>query len=392
MFESNIKKRKEQFKKMLRQTVLEDITSIHQIHTPYSLCNNMILKLEKYINLKSEKINIFVLFAPELVYTLIEYGVLPENITFLSDSEMRNTWVRKMGAQTICYKIPDIIKIIKKGEYIMGKKSKIIVGNPPYQDKNTKSTPLWQKFIKLSLKHWEKNGEMCMVCPPAWRKEGHELLKEFCNRKLRYLEIYNEQSGQDIFNCSTRFDIIWLKNTPNEDETSIIIDENGKKNEININKYPFIPHVYSDLFFKCMALNGEEKIKILHNRSMYGNDKKWMSTEKTEKFKFECIHATPCNAPPVMLYSSIKKEHFGVKKVIVGKTSPEKCFYDNGEYGITNNCFGIVVNDEEEANNIIKCMRDKKFINLMNNCKFSGQAIEWKIFNHFKKYFWKENF
>jgi hypothetical protein len=52
--------------------------------------------------------------------------------------------------------------------------------------------------------------------------------------------------------------------------------------------------------------------------------------------------------------------------------------------------FGIKINSEQEAENIIKAITSDKFNDFLGACVYSGFYYSYKIFNHFKKDFWRE--
>ena len=94
-----------------------------------------------------------------------------------------------------------------------------------------------------------------------------------------------------------------------------------------------------------MAKENEEKIEIWHNRTIYGNDQKWINNTKTDEFIYPIVYST--GKERRLQYSSKKDDYiFNKKKVILGKASPENGFYDKGEYGVSNHCFAIVVKDD----------------------------------------------
>ena len=92
--------------------------SIQNVHTPYGLCNEVVDKLFQSIDsIKEDKI--LVLFNLEFVVVLIEQGVKPENIVFLSDSRQRKMIAEKLKVEVYGFNPFDLIK--KERNIIMKK-------------------------------------------------------------------------------------------------------------------------------------------------------------------------------------------------------------------------------------------------------------------------------
>jgi hypothetical protein len=267
----------------------------------------------------------------------------------------------------------------------------LILGNPPYQDFENERMPLYQKFIEKSFNFLkEPNGYMVMVHPPAWRKPFHKLLNMFKERNLKYLRIHDNQDGQKVFGAGTRYDWYFLENKKYEGKT-IIIDEKGVKNFIDIRPYSYIPHSDFDLFEKILAKDGEEKIEIIFSYSSYESRQKWMSKEKSEEFSYPCVHATSKSGVKLWYSKTNQNGHFGIPKIIMGAASPENGFFDEkGEYGMTQHSMGISVESKSEGEFILSKLNTNVFKRILNSTKFAGFETDKNILTAFKKDFWKE--
>ena len=359
--------------------------NLQNVFTPYDLCDKMIDKVCKYCELKGKKILVTNL---EFAIVLIERGIDPKDICFLTDCEQKAKFGQKIGVEIMSDDFFDFFEKVQEKKEV--RTWDCVIENPPYQNPKNKHKSLWQRFVEMGFNIANDGGIISFIHPSAWRKPNHPLYSVFQDKQLEYLEIHNQSDGQKTFGCGTRYDWYVLINKAKKNDT-IILDEDGVSKKIDMSSKPFIPHKHSEVLEKCIGGKGEKRIKVIHSRSMYGNDKPWMSKEKDDKFLYPCIYSTPCGKPPVLLYSSKKDGHFGVKKVVLGKASPENCFYDEkGEYGVTNNCIAIEVDSTKEAENIIAAIRSEKFIEMMDICKWSGFSIEPEVFEFFKKDFWKE--
>ena len=53
-------------------------------------------------------------------------------------------------------------------------------------------------------------------------------------------------------------------------------------------------------------------------------------------------------------------------------------------------CFGLEISSKEEGDNIIKAINSDKFREILKNTKWSTFQTDWRMFQEFKKDFWKE--
>ena len=257
---------------------------------------------------------------------------------------------------------------------------------------------IWQYFTKKSLNEWlSPNGYLLFVNPPGWRKPNTEkgkYTKMFelmtMQNQMLYLEIHGIKDGQNIFNAGTRYDWYLIKKVSKYKNT-IVIDENGKHNEIDLSEWTWLPN--SNILEIKMLLSKDENNRclILQSMSAYEPRKKWMSQIKSEEFKYPVIDSTPKKGVKY-LYSKINdKGHFGISKVIFGQTGIYNPIIDmEGKYGMTQHAMAIQVDNLEEATNISKAIQSDKFNKIIKSTLFSLYAIDWNIFKEFKRDFWKE--
>ena len=275
-----------------------------------------------------------------------------------------------------------------------------VVGNPPYNSSGNTATgnTIWQYFTKKSLNKWLlPNGYLLFVHPPGWRKPNTErgkFTKMFDlmtkQNQMIYLEIHGIKDGQKVFNCGTRYDW-YLVEKKRRYKNTIVIDEEGKKNVVELGELSWLPNSNILEINKILARDGDEKCPIMYDRTAYGADKKdRVSSVETKEFKYPCIHSTPKSGIRYMYSKVNNRGHFGVSKVIFGDSGIYKPVIDmDGKYGMTQHSMAIMVDSLEEANNICKAINSDKFDNIIKSCLFSSYAIDWNIFKEFKKDFWK---
>jgi len=276
----------------------------------------------------------------------------------------------------------------------------MICGNPPYNSSGDTATgnTIWQNFTKKSLNEWLlPNGYLLFVHPPGWRKPNTErgkftkmfdlMTKE---NQMLYLEIHGIKDGQKVFNCGTRYDWYLIQKT-NQYKNTIIVEQDGKYNEINLCELSWLPNSNIIEINKILAKNDDGRCPIIQSMSAYEPRKKWMSLKETPEFKYPCIHSTP-KAGIRYMYSKVNdRGHFGVSKVIFGESGIYNPVIDmEGKYGMTHGVMAIKVDNLEEANFISKAIESDKFDKIIQSCIFSSFRIDWNVFKEFKKDFWKE--
>ena len=274
-----------------------------------------------------------------------------------------------------------------------------IGGNPPYNSSGDTATgnTIWQDFTKKSLNEWLlPNGYLLFVHPPGWRKPNTErgkFTKMFDlmvkQNQLLYLEIHGIKDGQKVFNCGTRYDWYLIEKT-NQYKNTIIVDEDGNKNEINLCELSWLPNSYLESVIKILSFD-DNTCEMVYSPSAYEHRKKWMSHKKIDDFKYTCIHSTPKSGIRYMYSKVNDRGHFGVPKVIFGEAGINDVIIDiNGEYGLTNGAIGIKINNLIEGENYKKALKSDKFDKVLKGCLFSSYRVDWNIFKEFKKDFWKQ--
>jgi len=276
-----------------------------------------------------------------------------------------------------------------------------VSGNPPYNSSGDTATgnTIWQDFTKKSLNEWLlPNGYLLFVHPPGWRKPNTErgkFTKMFDlmtkQNQMLYLEIHGIKDGQKVFNCGTRYDW-YLIEKRKQSKNTIVVDDDGKKNEIDLTILNWLPNSNILEINKILATKDDEKCPIMYDRTAYGADKKErMSSIKGQDFKYICVHSTPKSGIRYMYSKVNDRGHFGVSKVIFGESGIYKPVIDmEGKYGMTHGAMAIKVDNLEEATSISKVIESDKFDKIIQSCIFSSFRIDWNIFKEFKKDFWKE--
>ncbi len=370
----------------------KDDGQLQVVHTPFWLCEDILRKVSEFRNLKNS--NMLVLFNLEFLDVLLDsIGTKPSKITFAADAETKLEAAKAMGCNTL-----NVTCSKKRGVEIMlepKKKFDVIVMNPPYQSGNGnkgRGNILWDKFVRFGNNIVNKNGHMAFVHPSLWRKPGHLLQQIIMSNQIEYLEIHDEKDGLKTFGAETRYD--WYVATKTDPvNSSIIVDQNGKKRQVRLSDMPFIPNCQFDEVIKLLPQNGEPCVEIINDRSAYGADKIWVSDEKKDKFKYPCVYMVHKDNSLSLKWSRRKSNgHFGIPKLIYSSGRPVSVgfFVDkNGEYGLTQWASGIV-DKPSILPKIARALNSDKFRQFCSSISMSKLEVNTSVLRCFRKDFWKE--
>ena len=329
-----------------------------------------------------------------------------EKCIFFSDINPYNVKITKQLLQFHCNKlvgkkveglqynswVGDTLKLDYK------RKFDSVMGNPPYQKQvgPNKTQPIWHLFVEKSLSLLEQDGYLIIVHPSGWRNVSglfQKIKEKLLSKDILYLEIHNVEDGKKIFKgCETRYDWYILQNKNTKNLKTKVVFEDGKKKNINLKNEIFIPNGGYDELKTLIAKPNEPKCDILYDSSSYEPRRRWMSKEKTSEYKYPCVYTINHKGNIKKYYSSERKGHFGVPKLIWsnGRISSIGSYIDDtGEYGLT--CFAYaIVDDKTKLKDIKKVFDSKKFRKLMELCSVGQNTINYKIISLFKKDWYKE--
>ena len=366
------------------------------VHTPYDLCHDMVERIDQYGSLHA--VQTFLTFNLEFVETLCySMGIEKNKIWFITEC-------LEKAAVARCHPRYEGINVIYADylTWIPNMKFDCIVGNPPYnaaQENDGKrggGATLWQEFVKQSLSLLKENGYLCYVHPCGWRSPTGKFTDTkalLTSKQIKYLEIHNAKQGIDTFGVGTRYDWYVLQNQPANGKT-IIMGEDGKKYEANLAMLPFIPNGMFEEIMSLVANEGEERVKVLYDRTDYGSDKKNMSKEQTGKFQYPVIHAIKKDGLNLLYSNTNENGHFGVPKVVFGRGQSNTFIDFEGKYGLSQDVRAIV-NAPENLDKINKALNNPRFIELSSYCCLISTGMFIDRYNKdilalFRKDFWKE--
>jgi hypothetical protein len=367
--------------------------ALQTVHTPFSLCEEMIRKLTEYTGyLENKKILVYNVEFLDILYRM---GIMWNNeIWFVNENPQqiqfaRDIYVGDGNDKFICSKFLEIDKNMKFD---------VIVGNPPFSSRsdigNVKTQPIWPKFVERAIELCNPNGYICLTHPSGWRdvdgnfKNTQELL---LSKDMKYLELHDSFEGVETFGVQTAYDYYIVKNSDRAALTTVV-GLDGKTSQVDMSNIKFIPNGMYDEIMSLFAKEGEEKVEILHSYSAYESRKEYVSKEKINDFRYPIIYTTEKDGTINTWYSQIKtKGHFGIPKVFWSNGSASSVHVDiSGEYGLTQFAYAIV-DVPENLENIKKALQNPKFLEIMKYCDLGTRhRYNRKVISMFRKDFWKQ--
>ena len=270
-----------------------------------------------------------------------------------------------------------------------------VVSNPPYQDTKGNNGTLWDKLTSFSLSILSKSGYLLTIHPSGWRNvdgKFKKVQKEILSKNLLYLEIHDTNDGQKTFGCGTRYDWYLLQNESVEKTNTVVRFQDGKVMKINLKNKEFIPNGDYELLESLYANEGQEKIEVIHSRTLYGTDKENTSRNESSIFKHPVIYTISSKGIITKYFSSKKQGHYDVPKLIWSNGSIKTChsYLDiDGQYAMTEFTYGIA-DKPENLFKIQEAFDSEKFRDLMQYCAVGQQHINRRVIALFRKNFYKE--
>ncbi len=379
--------------------ILSDELSLNQdfkakmglVYIPLKLAQELISKIVE--NVKNPE-NILVVNALDGKLPLLLKKQYPKSeIICIEHFNYYIEHLRTLGFKV--YKTEIIGKELIFPKELKDMKFDVIVGNPPYQTQNdgqTKTHPLWDKFVEKSFEYLNEDGYLCLVHPSGWRDiEGRfEYIRELLlSKDMLYLEMHNGKDAIDVFGVEIYYDWYVCKNSNTNIKTDILFQD-GKQIKRNLKSMKFIPNGKLNILNKIIAGDTDEKVEVLYGveyHTQYIDYRK----QTDSVYKYPVIYTVPNGDKLNLIYFKNRSKYFNRPKLIWsnGRIISVGTIVDKeGKYGLSQFAYAIV-DSPDNLDNIKMAFDSKKFRQLMEYCSPGGQGINRKTISLFKKDFWK---
>lgn len=403
-----------------KNMIVANVRATGEVHTPPCLVDDMIKTLPEHFFMVINKCydpccgkGAFQLALIDKFYYSMFYLDPIERITRIINDLLYINDLNELNVETTIqimelhckYLVPELDITTLKFNFTIGDaltqehtlKYDLVVANPPYNNPGCLGNggyPIYCKFIIKALELAYSNEYVLFVNPPAWRAPllPNSRVKGLFNlmthdNQMVYLSMNDRNIGSKMFGCSVKYDYYLIKKTPCYTITKIT-DFEGKIINLDLSMHSFIPNFALDDVMNLIVKDDKPRLKMLRGRSMYSAQKPHMSAEPNDEFKYKCLHTTP-KCGNRYYYSNVVKGHFGVPKVIFGRCGLHDAIVDyKGEYGLTNEAYGIIIESEEQGEMIKKALLSDKFKRILKANLYENFGINYSIFEKYRPDFY----
>lgn len=246
----------------------------------------------------------------------------------------------------------------------------IVVGNPPYQSSNNKGNKLWIKFINKSL---ELSNNLCYIVPMSLMTSESKQIVDIRKKLNKNKNVFN-LTKQDIFNVGEKI-VYFTSLESNVNFSEIVFPNNEVKKVEDITKRQAVDvndHIKLSIFNKIESYPEKNDYVYDFNRNSNQTTPKRLikkglvSETQDETFTYLVHHSASKYLYSRVLVSEYSKNNettYGKLKVVLnysgGFTGEKYMFLSENMIG--KQMFGILVDNEDFGNNIIKAYSTKLF-------------------------------
>tara|TARA_B110001450_G_scaffold123967_1_gene116709 strand:- start:1094 stop:2386 length:1293 start_codon:yes stop_codon:yes gene_type:complete len=258
------------------------------------------------------------------------------------------------------------------------KKYDLIVANPPYAKllengkRASKNHNLIKDFIEKALSQLKPNGYLLFITPDNWMSyaDRNVLIQIITTLQIIHLDIHNAKKYFKKIGSSFTWYII--QNCPFY--KNINVSGIWKKKEyvssVKSTKRKYIPLLYNQIVQNILSKTIDNislpKFDIKTSSDLHKYTKaKFISTEKTEEFKYKLIHT-----PSQTVYSSRPHKFQEGYKIFISTTDKYRVFID--KCGMTQSIVFIICSNEEQAKKYLQILQHPLYVFINNICRWGN--------------------
>jgi adenine-specific DNA-methyltransferase len=258
------------------------------------------------------------------------------------------------------------------------KKYDLIVANPPYAKllengkRASKNHNLIKDFIEKALSQLKPNGYLLFITPDNWMSyaDRNVLITIITSLQIIHLDIHNAKKYFKKIGSSFTWYII--QNCPFY--KNINVSGIWKKKEyicsVKSKQRKYIPLLYNQMVQNILSKTIDNaslpKFEVKTSSDLHKYTKaKFISTEKTEEFKYKLIHT-----PSQTVYSSRPHKFQEGYKIFISTTDKYSVFID--KCGMTQSIVFIIFSNEEQAKKYLQILQHPLYVFINNICRWGN--------------------
>ena len=256
----------------------------------------------------------------------------------------------------------------------------MIIGNPPYQEKNENGkskhgkSNLWSKFILYSFQILKNNGLLLFVTPTSWMNGTVNCFDKMIKNQIHHLNV--NECKKDFVGVGSQFSYYLIENTSIYKDTKVVCEYEGEiyENYIRINEnMKILP-----LLLTPNVINITNKLFDYTIENKFVRKDYIKSMLKETKITFEEGFENPIitykkkNGDLDIKYCNKKLVNQDYKKVLLFRNGYLNPVYDNGSNGVGNNIHYCIVESEEVGKKLLELYESNIYKFMFAICKYSG--------------------
>jgi adenine-specific DNA-methyltransferase len=258
------------------------------------------------------------------------------------------------------------------------KKYDLIVANPPYAKllengkRASKNHNLIKDFIEKALSQLKPNGYLLFITPDNWMSyaDRNVLITIITSLQIIHLDIHNAKKYFKKIGSSFTWYII--QNCPFY--KNINVSGIWKKKEyicsVKSKQRKYIPLLYNQMVQNILSKTIDNaslpKFEVKTSSDLHKYTKaKFISTEKTEEFKYKLIHTLSQT-----VYSSRPHKFQEGYKIFISTTDKYSVFID--KCGMTQSIVFIIFSNEEQAKKYLQILQHPLYVFINNICRWGN--------------------
>jgi hypothetical protein len=251
----------------------------------------------------------------------------------------------------------------------------IVIGNPPYQNREENADgSLWLEFVNKGMDHLKPDGRLMFITPTSWVGKKSNTKKAdwtpFTDNHVQLFKILNSQERSKYFNVGSSFGYYILKKGSG---LTTILFSDGTTDSYQVTTGEPLPNELNPISFSIhKKLSSVKKINLessfkFHSQKLKNSGS--VSDSKTGAFKYTTYYSHN-----LIRYTLEKQDIYSEHKVMIPNVGTLANAWYDVNCNLTEDVRFIKVKDANEANIMVSLLKSKLFRYIGSNYR-SGRNL-----------------